>query len=68
MNRELQQAFNEIGARLAEDRFGRRFAIDIIGKGENEAYQLQHPWNDALRIEVVDVKPHLQHLVLYRAR
>lgn len=41
MNRELQHAFNDIGARLVEDRFGRAFELDIVSHEQDEAYQIQ---------------------------
>lgn len=61
---ELQQAFSEIGARLAEETFGRRFEIDIVTRDDGEAYQLQRPRRDSLIMEVMDVHQHLRHLVL----
>jgi len=64
MNVELQNAFGEIGAMLADDRFGPGFEIDIVTRKQHEAYQLQHPWDDSLTLEVVDVHRHLRHLVL----
>ncbi len=60
----IQKAFDEIGARLTDERFGRRFAIDIVTRSRVEAYQFQLPHNDQLEIEVVDVHSHLRQLVL----
>jgi hypothetical protein len=64
MSTELQQAFSEIGAALADKTFGRGFQIDIVNHGQREAYQLQHPSDDELSVEIMDAKPHLRHLVL----
>jgi len=64
MNVELQNAFAEIGALLADDTFGRGFEIDIVTQDRREAYQLQHPRHDPLTLEVLDVHRHLRHLVL----
>jgi hypothetical protein len=64
MSTEIQHAFAEIGARLADDTFGRRFEIDIVTRDGAEAYQLQRPWSDSLTIEVADINRHLRHLVL----
>lgn len=64
MNMELQRAFGEIGALLADETFGRRFEIDIVTQDQREAYQLQRPLDDALTFEVMDVNRHLRHLVL----
>ena len=61
---QVQDAFNEIGAMLADKTFGRRFEIDIITDQKREAYRFQYPWNDQLTLEVMDVNRHLRHLVL----
>lgn len=60
----LQNAFQEIGARLANETFGPRFEIDIVNRNRLEAYQFQYPRNDQIEIEVVDVHRHLRQLVL----
>ena len=62
MSTQLQEAFTEIGARLADDKLGRIFEIDIVTQDDGEAYQLQRPVSDALTIEVMDVKPRKHHL------
>ncbi len=64
MSAELQSAFSKIGAALADQTFGRGFQIDIVNDGQREVYQLQHPTFDHLTVEVMDVNPHLRHLVL----
>ena len=64
MSTELQQAFTDIGALLADDTFGQAFEIDIVNQDGEEAYQLQRPWDDSLTIELMDVNQHLRHLVL----
>jgi hypothetical protein len=64
MSTELQQTFSEIGAVLAHQTFGHGFQIGIVNHSQREAYQLQHPSNDELSVEVMDTNPHLQHLVL----
>jgi hypothetical protein len=64
MSTSLRHAFAEIGARLAADTFGTRFEIDIVSRNGAESYQMQRPRFDALRFDVMDVNPHLRHLVL----
>jgi hypothetical protein len=64
MATQLQAAFSEIGAQLADDAFGRIFEIDVVQQDGREAYQLQRPFGDDLTIDVLDVRPRKQHLVL----
>lgn len=64
MTTTLQNAFNEIGAHLAADTMGDGFVIDIVTENDRESYQVQHPWDDSLEFEILDVNRHLRHLVL----
>ena len=64
MNNETLEAFESIGASATISTSGRRFEIDVREIEGREQFALTYPQFDTISAEVLDIKPHLRHLVL----
>lgn len=61
---ELREAFASIGAQATFETNGRSFEIDVVKHQNHELFRLIYPSVDAVRSEIVELRPKQRQLVL----
>lgn len=69
MDRNLEQKFERIGARVKSEEFPRRrvgggFSVDVQREGREEIFLLRTTPGAELRVDVIDTRPAERHLLL----